>query len=84
MAKKEELIIFSKCELVDTEHLEEIKAQFEKATGKTIALSMSAGAFIRVEEFKDLLITRIPEKAIQAAIIQENEEGYLEESDTEE
>lgn len=42
MANKEELIVFSKAELVDTEQLDEMVKVFEKETGKTVALTISA------------------------------------------
>jgi hypothetical protein len=42
MAEKEELIIFSKAELIDGEHLEEMRKNFEKMTGKKVALTLSA------------------------------------------
>lgn len=42
MSKKQELIIFSKSELVDPDHLNEIVRYFEKKTGKTVALTISA------------------------------------------
>ena len=62
MAEKEELIIFSKADIIDAEHLEEIVQIFEQKTGKKVALTISAGAFIRTDELKDLLIEKIPEK----------------------
>lgn len=62
MAEKEELIIFSKADIIDAEHLEEIVQIFEEKTGKKVALTISAGAFIRTDELKDLLIEKIPEK----------------------
>lgn len=61
MAEKEELIIFSKADIIDPEQLEEMKKVFEKATGKFVALTLSAGAYIRIDELKDLLINKIPE-----------------------
>lgn len=61
MWKKQELIVFSKVELVDGEHLEEMKKQFEKRTKKKVALTLSAWAYIRVDELKDLLLKTIPE-----------------------
>lgn len=62
MAAKEELIIFSKADIIDAEHLEEIVQIFEQKTGKKVALTISAGAFTRTDELKDLLIEKIPEK----------------------
>lgn len=62
MAKKEELIIFSKADIIDAEHLEEIVKIFEKNTGKKVSLTISAGAFIRTDELKDLLIEKVPER----------------------
>lgn len=62
MANKEELIVFSKADIIDAEHLEEIVKIFEEKTGKKVALTISAGAFIRTDELKDLLIAKIPEK----------------------
>ena len=60
MADKGELIIFSKADLIDPEQLEEMRKIFEKATKKKVALTISAGAYIRVDELKDLLISEIP------------------------
>ena len=62
MKSKEELIILSKADICDSEMLEEMKKAFEKATKKKVALTLSAGAFIRIDELKDLLLQRIPEK----------------------
>lgn len=62
MGKKPELIVFSKAELVDPDHLAEMKKKFEKQTGKKVALTISAGAFIRIDELKDLLLETIPER----------------------
>lgn len=70
MAEKEELIVFSKADIIDAEHLEEIVKLFEKQTGKKVALTISAGAFIRTDELKDLLITKIPEKNLEEEIIE--------------
>ena len=42
MGKKEELIIFSKADIIDPDMLEEMKQHFEKATGKSVALTISA------------------------------------------
>jgi GTPase len=42
MGEKEELIVFSKSELVDSEHLEEMVKYFEKTTKKKVALTISA------------------------------------------
>lgn len=61
MGKKQELIVFSKSELVDPEHLDEMKRQFEKHTKKKVVLTISAWAYIRVDELKDLLLETIPE-----------------------
>lgn len=60
MIEKDELIIFSKADICDHDHLEEMKSIFEKATNKKVALMISAGAYIRIDELKDLLINRIP------------------------
>lgn len=61
LAKKEELIIFSKIDLIDTDHLQEMVKNFEKATKKQVAMTLSAGAYIHIDELKDLLIEKIPE-----------------------
>lgn len=74
MGKKEEVIIFSKADICDPEMLEEMKSHFEKATGKTVSLTISAGAYIRIENLKDFLITKIPEKKREENIIMENTE----------
>ncbi len=72
MKNKEELIILSKADICDSEMLEEMKKAFEKATKKKVALTLSAGAYIRVDELKDLLLQRIPEK------IREIDEAWVE------
>jgi GTPase involved in cell partitioning and DNA repair len=42
MREKEELIVLSKCELVDTEMLEEMRVEFETSTEKKVDLIISA------------------------------------------
>ena len=59
LASKRELIIFSKADIIDPDQLEEMRKIFEKATKKKVALTISAGAYIRVEELKDLLIENV-------------------------
>jgi GTP-binding protein len=59
MAAKEELIILSKADIIDPEQLEEMQKYFEKKTGKKVTLTLSAGAYIRVDELKDLLISKL-------------------------
>ena len=61
MGKKQELIIFSKSELVDPDHLKEMVEKFEKSSGKKVALTISAGAFIHIDELKDLLLETVPQ-----------------------
>ncbi len=80
MAEKEELIIFSKADIIDPEMLEEMKIAFEKATQKKVALTISAGAYIRTDELKDLLIGIIPEDKTVVEEILEWEDGMLLES----
>lgn len=63
MAEKEELIIFSKADIIDADQLEEMVAYFEKHAEKKVALTISAGAYIRIDELKDILIKKIPEKS---------------------
>ncbi len=82
MAEKEELILLSKKDIVDPEMLDEMKAYFEKKTGKKIFLSISAGAYLGIDELKDLLIERIPETKYTPPRILEDEEGYLTEQAT--
>lgn len=78
MIAKDELIIMSKADICDAEMLEEMKKNFEKATGKKVALTISAGAYIRIDELKDLLIKRIPSiQPIEEKDIQEDAEGNL-------
>lgn len=79
MAEKDELIVFSKADIIDPEMLEEMVKHFEKEAGKKVALTISAGAYIRVEELKDLLLSKIPEKKQVVVTVQENEDGYLQE-----
>lgn len=75
MWKKPELIIFSKSELVDAEHLEEMKKIFERKTWKKVALTISAWAYIRIDEMKDLLLETIPESK-KDEIIDTEKEGW--------
>lgn len=78
MAEKDELIIMSKADIIDPEMLEEMKKNFEKATGKKVALTISAGAYMRIDELKDLLIERIPSiKSVEARNTQEDADGNL-------
>jgi GTP-binding protein len=77
MADKEELIVFSKSELVDTEQLDEMVKIFEKEVGKKVDLTISAGAYIRINELKDLLIQRIPDTRIHPSPIMEDENGII-------
>ncbi len=78
MVSKDELIIMSKADICDAEMLEEMKKNFEKATGKKVALTISAGAYIRIEELKDLLIERIPSiKSLEQKHTEEDAEGNL-------
>jgi GTP-binding protein len=81
MADKEELIVFSKAELVDAEQLEEMVKIFEKETGKKVALTISAGAYIRIDELKDLLIQRIPDTRKEAVALTEDEDGIIQASE---
>jgi Domain of unknown function (DUF1967) len=77
MREKEELIVFSKCELVDTEMLEEMRVEFEASTEKKVDLIISAWAYIRVDDLKDLLIQRIPENRPPLEILTEDKDGIL-------
>jgi len=55
-----------------------MKKDFEQATGKKVALTISAGAYIRVEELKNLLIERIPSiKLLEQKNTEEDAEGNL-------
>lgn len=74
MAAKKELIVFSKADICDPEMLEEMVVDFEKATKQKVTLTISAGAYIRIDRLKDILIESIPEKRIISPIIRENEE----------
>ncbi len=77
MAEKDELIIFSKADIIDPDQLEEMRKIFEKATKKKVVLTISAGAYIRIEELKDLLIEKIPPNKYIEAPLMENEDGFL-------
>ncbi|MFZ2255294.1 MAG: DUF1967 domain-containing protein [Patescibacteria group bacterium] len=78
MIAKDELIVMSKADICDGEMLEEMKKNFEKATGKKVALTISAGAYMRIDELKDLLIERIPSiKSVEEKNILEDSEGNL-------
>ncbi len=81
MAHKDELIIFSKAELVDPEQLEEMVKIFEKSTGKKVDLTISAGAYIRIDELKDLLLQRIPDTREEELIFVEDEDGIIQDPD---
>lgn len=81
MATKDELIVFSKAELVDSEQLEEMVRIFEKSTGKKVHLTISAGAYIRIDELKDLLIQRIPDTREEELILVEDEDGMIQDPD---
>ena len=81
MAEKDELIIFSKAELVDPEQLEEMVKIFEKTTKKKVDLTISAGAFIRIDELKDLLIQRIPDTREEELVLVEDEDGMIQSPD---
>ncbi len=83
MAEKEELIIFSKADIIDAEMLEEMKKHFEKETKKKVALTISAWAYIRTDELRDLLVSIIPEDKTIIEEIQEDEDGILLESKSE-
>lgn len=72
MAEKEELIVFSKADIIDSEHLEEMVQFFEQKTGKKVTLTISAGAFIRTDELKDILIEKIPERTFEEIPVIEN------------
>ncbi|MDD2693536.1 MAG: GTPase ObgE [Candidatus Gracilibacteria bacterium] len=72
MADKEELVVFSKADLIDPDQLEEMKHIFEKETGKKVTLTISAGAYIRIDELRDILIERIP-KPVESDMITDGE-----------
>ena len=74
MAEKEELIVFSKADIIDAEHLEEMQEFFEEKTKKTVSMTISAGAYIHIEELKDLLIEKIPENSFEFEEIPEDSE----------
>jgi hypothetical protein len=50
--------------MLSNKMLEEMKKNFEKKTGKHVTLTLSAGAYIRIDELKDILIQKIPKKEI--------------------
>lgn len=77
MMEKKELIILSKADIIDPEQLEEMRKNFETVTGKDITLTISAGAYIRIEELKDLLIEKIPPTEISSYIPEEDADGVL-------
>lgn len=64
MKEKKELIIFSKADICDPDMLEETVQYFEKEIGKKVALTISAGAYIRIDELKDLIIREVPEQEV--------------------
>ncbi len=77
MIEKDELIVLSKADIIDPDQLEEMRKIFEKATQKKVALTISAGAYIRVDELKDLLIERIPPTESMISGIVEDTDGIL-------
>lgn len=79
ISEKKELIIFSKADLIDPEMLLEMKDNFEKETGKKVALTLSAGAYMRIDELMDSLIELIPEKIDLTPILREGADGIMEE-----
>lgn len=72
MKQKKEIIIFTKSDIVDDEHMEEIISFFEKETNKTVALSISAGTLKNINMLKDILIKLVP-KQIQNTIPKNND-----------
>lgn len=79
ISEKKELIIFSKADLIDPEMLVEMRDNFEKVTGEKVALTLSAGAYIRIDELMDSLIKLIPEKIDLTPILREGADGIMEE-----
>ena len=75
MADKEELIILSKADLIDPDQLEEMKHIFEKETGKKVTLTISAGAYIRIDELRDILIQKIPKVTESESFSPETDEN---------
>jgi GTP-binding protein len=71
ISEKPEIIILSKADLIDADMLEEMKILFENATGKTVALTISAGAYIRIDELRNQLLEIIPEKSTLVSDIEE-------------
>lgn len=71
ISEKEELIIFSKADLIDAEMLEEMKIHFESVTGKKVSLTLSAGAYIRIDELRDMLLSLIEEPTHEEEVIEE-------------
>ncbi len=61
MAAKDEFIIFSKSDIVDKDHIKEMKEIFEQKTGKKVTMILSAGAYLHIDELKDFLIQNIPD-----------------------
>lgn len=64
LAERKEIIIFSKADLIDADHMQEMREIFEKETGKKVALLISAGAYMQIDELKDILIKETPENRI--------------------
>ena len=83
MANKEELIVFSKADIIDPEQLTEMVKFFEKTTGKKVDLTISAGAYMRINELKDILLQRIPDTRKVEAIITEDEDGIIQDPESE-
>ncbi len=82
LADKPELIVFSKADIIDAEMLDEMVKAFEKQTKKKVALTISAGAYIRTDELKDLFLEIIPEIPLPREI-EEDEEWMLLEAEKE-
>jgi len=79
MGNKQEFIILTKADIIDPEQLEEMRKDFEKATKKKVLLTLSAGAYIRIEDLKDILIDEIPENKREEVPLIEDADGILQE-----
>lgn len=62
LAKKEEILIFSKIDLIAPDEQADVLKKLKKLFGKRETMAISAGAFIGIDTFKDLLLQKVPEK----------------------
>lgn len=73
MLSREEIVALTKIDMADSEHMEEIQKEFEKATGKKV-FAISSMGHIGIEPLLDTLITKTGDDALKDTKLAENEE----------